>query len=567
MDFVRRKYMIHAIDRNLDFMKAEVQQKVSIFSLGHVLALHYLVTAFPQAVITKDVLASTNFFVFVHMSQRHEVFDAVLKAAFDAPQLFVRALSRHFEAFVAAIRAYRATCAELLADARFMEVAARAAELAEVIGVNHDIAANPLFADGEPVRDAELIFAKTFRKTEFRAVKRLAVLRLLVWAFLVKKDLGGEYADNDRQDLFTLLQKAAGPVRHSALTESIREYLFPGDRPSHWVWLNARVADDAEVYRDRPARTLYERVLSYAYSEVKQGRVNTNTLKLVYRLEDDPDIKGLLLQLIYDVPADIVGVVDSANEEWRSYFVSLYRENFVDGRTFTSDARFRDDLFRVVAAVEPDFFEPERIREAFSADARLRERFTDMDLNNAFMSHLIYDSVDPDVAAAERGLALRVHNEDSDYFIREYNTYLFLSEKDPLVLDRGALTRLSDVPVERFRDLFSDSVLRYFLDAKLGTLGLVLEDYREDVVAAMLRHLRRVEDVSSFVTYAARKNPACVPGVVRAVVSNFNPAVVAAMRPFLREHMTRVDALLDGMPHLSEADRRYIRRVVLQGRA
>ncbi|AKC03191.1 hypothetical protein BVTX09c5_022 [Bovine papular stomatitis virus] len=566
MDFIRRKYMIHAIDRNLDFMRAEFQQKVSIFSLGHVLALHYLVTTFPHAVVTKDVLASTNFFVFVHMSQRCEVFDAVLRAAFDAPQLFVRALSRNFEAFSSAIQAYRTACAALLQDARFMEVAARSAELAEVIGVNYDLASNPLFADGEPIRDMELVFARLFRKTEFRAVKRLAVLRLLVWAFLVKRDVGGEYADNDRQDLFTLLQKA-GPVRHSGLTESIREYMFPGDKPSYWVWLNARVTSDADVYRDRNARTLYERVLSYAYSEVKQGRVNANTLKLVYRLEDDPDIRGLLLQLIYDVPGDILGVVDSADEEWRQYFVRLYRENFVDGKTFTADARFRDDLFRVVAAVDPDFFEPARIREAFGADARLRERFADMDLNGAFMSHLVYGTADPDLHAAERGLGMRLYNEDSEFFIREYNTYLFLTEDDPLVLDRGALSKLSDVPRERHRELFSDSVLRYFLDAKLGTLGLVLEDYSDDVVASMLRHLRRVEDVSSFVTHAARRNAAAVPGIVRAVVSNFNPAVVAAMRPFLRENLTRVEALLDGLAHLTPADKQYIRRVILQGRS
>ncbi|ASC55613.1 Hypothetical protein-like protein [Seal parapoxvirus] len=566
MDFVRRKYMIHAIDRNLDFMKAEVQQKVSIFSLGHVLALHYLVTSFPHAVITRDVLANTNFFVFVHMSQWPDVFDAVLRVAFDAPQIFVKALSRNYEAFASAVQTYRTVCAALLADARFMEVAARAAELSEVIGVNYNVASNPLFTDGEPLRDAELIFARMFKKTEFRAVKRRAVLRLLVWAFLVKRDVGHAYEDNDRQNLFTLLQKA-GTVRHSALTEKIREYMFPGNKPSYWVWLNAPIASDAEVYRDRDAQTLYERVLSYAYSEVKQGRVNANTLKLVYRLEDDPDIRGLLVQLIYDVPADILGVVDSANEEWRQYFVRLYREKFVDGKTFTSNERFMDDLFRVVAAIDPDFFEPEHVREAFSSDARLRDRFADIDLNGAFMSHMIYGTTDPDVHAAERGLAMRMYNDESDFFIREYNTYLFLNEENPFVLDRGTLSRLSDVPVERRHALFSNSVLRYFLDAKLGTLGLVLEDYRNDVVAAMLRHLQRIEDLSSFPAYAARKSAAAAPGIVRAVVNNFNPAVVAAMRPFLREHMTLVEALLDSLVHLTEADKRYIRRVIAHGRS
>ncbi|WOC29273.1 hypothetical protein [Equine parapoxvirus] len=565
MDFIRRKYMIHVLERNLDFLRAEVQQKLSIFSPEHVLALHYLVTSFPRAVVSKEALAQPSFFVFLHMSQRPEVFDAVLRAAFDAPQLFVRALSRHFGAFAAAVQRYRDVCAALLADPRFMEVAGRAAELEDVIGVNYDLDANPLFSGGEPVRDAELVFARMFRRTPFRAVKRLPALRLVVWAFLCKRDTGQTFADNDAQDLFTLLQRA-GPVRHSELTERMRQHMFPGDRPSYWVWLNAPVGSEADVYRGREARSLHERVLSYAYAEARQGRVNANTLKLLYRLEGDPNVRRLLLQLIYDVPGDVVGVVDAANEEWRQYFAALYREKFVDGRTFTSEASFRDDLFRVVAAVDPDFFDPGRVRAAFAADAATRERFDEMDLNDAFMSHMVYGTEDPDARAAERGLAMRMYNEESDFFIREYNTYLFLNEEDPFVVADGALQRLSAVPPDRRAGLFSRSVLRYYVDAKLASLGLVVDDYA-DVVAAMLRHLRRVEDVSGFVTYAARRTPAAVPGLVRAVLGHFNASVVAALRPFLRENMTRVEAFLDASAHLSAADKRYIRRAVLQGRA
>ncbi|RFC03655.1 hypothetical protein DDJ38_30510, partial [Klebsiella pneumoniae] len=178
------------------------------------------------------------------------------------------------------------------------------------------------------------------------------------------------------QDLYSLFQKT-GPVVHSEMTERFKAFMFAGEKTSYWVWLQEPVANDADVFKERPARGMYERLLSYLYSELKQGRVNKNMLKLVYIFDSDPSIRSLVLEIIYGVPGDILGVVDSEDETWKAYFVGLYREHFVDGRTFTSTQSFFRDLFRVVARVDPEHFGAERFAALFNAQPEARARFDD----------------------------------------------------------------------------------------------------------------------------------------------------------------------------------------------
>ncbi|CCD83212.1 conserved hypothetical pox protein [Squirrelpox virus] len=566
MDFIRRKYLIYTVDNNLDFLRSDVVSKVNNFTLNHVLALKYLIVNFPRAVLTRDVFESVNFFVFLHMVRCPEVYEAVLKSAFDAPTLYVRALVRNYQVFADAVRRYKDTCKELLEDRRFVEVAGYSAELADVVGVNYDVSLNPLFVRGEPVRDMELIFTKMFRPGEFPAVKKLAVLRLLIWAYLCKQDTGLEFADDDAQDIYTLFQKT-GPVVHSAMTEKFRQFMFPGDRTSYWVWLRERIANDADILKGRPARSMHERLLSYVYSEVKQGRANRNMLKLAYAFETDPEIRAMLLEIIYGVPGDILGIIDAENEEWKRYFVSMYRDKFVDGTTFASERTFRDDLFRVVAAIDPDFFDGDRVTALFNAAPETVKRFDEMPMNSTFVSRMVYGSADVDLAAAEREYTCQIYHEDTLYHIREYNTYLFLNEEDPLVLDAGVLVRLSYVPAARRLGLFSKSVLRYYLDGKLASMGIVLADYRKDIVVSMLSHLRCVEDVSAFVRYAAARDPGIVPALIRTIIANFNVTVIVLFQRFLQDHMDRVEDFFDRSSHLTAADKRYLRQLIAHGRS
>uniref|UniRef100_A0AAU7E270 Uncharacterized protein n=1 Tax=Rousettus bat poxvirus TaxID=3141933 RepID=A0AAU7E270_9POXV len=567
MDFIRRKYLVYTVDHNTNFLREDVLEKVTNFTLNHVLALQYLVTHFPRVVLTREVFASTNFYVFLHVARCAAVYDAALASSFDVVTLYVRAVVKNYSAFADVIQTYKDICQELLADERFLWVAARASAFEDVIGVNYDTSLNPLFHRGEPVRDMELVFTKLFRKTTFRAVKKLAVLRLLLWAYLCKQDTGLSFADNDAQDIYTLFQKT-GPVVHGEMTEKFKAFMFPSNNTSYWIWLNGEIARDDDIYKDRDARTMYEKVLSYIYSEVKRGRVNKNMLKLVYIFDSDENIRNLVLEVMYGIPGDILGIIDSEDEAWKNYFVSFYRANFVDGFTFTNARRFYDDLFRVVAAIDPEHFvDGVAFETLFNARPGARARFDEMDINTTYVSRMVYQVPDVDLEAIERSRVCQIYNEDTQYYVREYNTYLFLHEDDPLVIDRGELVRLSTVPeAERFA-LFSVNVLKYYLDGQLARLGLVLASYRDDIVRCMVSHMKCLEDISAFVVYSVRRNASIVPAVVRTIVAHFNVPVLVVFQRFLRENLYHVNEYLDQSSHLTENDKKYILQIINHGRS
>ncbi|ANS71119.1 imv protein, virion morphogenesis [Pteropox virus] len=566
MDFIRRKYLIHVIENNINVLRDDAVNKVSNFTLNHVLALRYLITTFPKAILTKDVFSNPNFFVFLHMAQSRDVFDAVLKAAFDAPTMYIKALVKHYTLFSNAIQTYKDLCQKLITDDRFIEVVKFSSALKDVIGVNYDLTLNPLFYKEEPIQDIEIVFTKLFKETKFKAVKKLPVLRLMIWAYLSKQDTGIEFEDNDRQDIFTIFQKV-GPVIHSHLTEQFREFMFSKDKTSYWIWLNDKISNDSDIYKDRLAETMYEKILSYIYFEVTQGRVNKNMLKLVYIFEDNVEIKQMLLEIIYGVPGDILGIINNENEEWKQYFIHLYKESFIDGNTFVNEKTFYDNLFNVVAAIDPVYFKAERITSLFTVDVNSREMFDKMKINSTYISQIIYETLDIDMYLLEKQVSCQIYNENTVYYIKEYNTYKFLSEDDPLVINKGSLVKLSSInDIKERIDLFSLNILKYYLDGRLASIGLVLDDYAVDIVSKMLSHMKCIENVSCFIKFAVEKNESIIPAIIRTIIANFNVPVIVLFRDFLKQNLHHVETFFDNTKYLQENDKKYIRAVIEHGR-
>ncbi|AWU47074.1 IMV protein [Sea otter poxvirus] len=566
MDFIRRKYLVHVIDNNIDFLRDDAMNKVNNFTLNHVLALRYLTIKFPKAILTKDIFSNPNFFVFLHMAQSKEVFDTVFNVSFDTPTLYVKSLVRNYSLFSDAIKRYKEICQSLLLNKIFIEIVGYASTLGDIIGVNYDLSLNPLFHKDEPIRDMEIIFTKLFKKTDFRSVKKLPVLRLVLWAYLSKHDTGLSFDDNDKQDIYTIFQKT-GPVIHSTLTEQFREYMFSNDRTSYWIWLKEPISNDSDIYKDKPAITMYDKLLSYIYSEVVQGRVNKNMLKLIYMFEINVNIKTILLEIIYGIPSDILGIIDAENDEWKKYFIDMYKESFINGSTFISDKTFYDDLFNVVALINPAFFKQDRIIDLFKGDTSIKQRFDDMDMNTTYFSQMIYGTTDIDLLAIESQYTCQIYNEETKYYIREYNTYMFLHESNPLIIDNGILTPLSSISDTRARlNLFSKHVLKYFLDGKLASLGLVIDDYNVDIVSKMLQHMKCIENVTCFVDYVSQRNRSIIPSIIRTIITHFNVPVIILFRSFLKANMTYVESFLDNTIHLTNNDKKYIRSIIEHGR-
>lgn len=253
MDFIRRKYLIYTIENDINFFVQELMEKISNFSLNHVLAINYIIKRYSKTVLTKDIFANPNFYVFLHFIRDCETYDIVLATSFDVTLLYLKQLIKNYRIFVDYSNKYKEQTNKLLEDKKFLFVCNLSSYFTDTIGVNFNTEINPLFHLDEPIRDMEIIYSRLFKETVFRKVDKLRVIRFLIWMYSLKLDTGLEFTDNDDQDLYSVLQKT-GPVVSSQTTEMFKGFIFPENTTtSYWLFLKEKLYDDEKcTSKDKP---------------------------------------------------------------------------------------------------------------------------------------------------------------------------------------------------------------------------------------------------------------------------------------------------------------------------
>ncbi|AVD69196.1 ORF077 [Saltwater crocodilepox virus] len=566
MEIIRRKYLPRTLANDLDFLRSDFESKIDNFSLNHVLALKYLLLSYPDTVLTKDAVSNANFYVFLHFAGCDAIYSLVKRKLVNVAVLFVKTVVDNRQIFADAIERYKTLGYELLNDSVFLGFLPLRRLMRDLIPVSYDLGLNPLFHRGEPLRSIDLIYARLFKEATFLKVREPDVVRLLAWAYLSKRDSGEAFADNDDQSLYDVYQRT-GHLVSSDLTESFREVVFPGTvSTSYWLWLRGNPFDDARYVMSARAQSFYEKLMSFIYDQLKLGRVNKNMLKAVYLFNGDPNVRNLMLELIYDVPGDILKIIDYEDSDWKNYFVSFYKKNFIDGKTFTSANSFYDDLFRVVAKIDPKYFADVDYEDLFRSPPDERLEFDDIKVNESVFSELVYARGDIDLYFIRNDPGCRIHSPENDYFIKEYNTYVSLNTEDRRVIDRGRFVPLEKIDVAGRPELFSLSLIKYHIFGRLANLGLVLAD-DEDLPAAVICRLQRVEDLSTFLLSVTKSDRTSVQQAARVIVNSSTFNTIPLFRTFLQENFDEVSEYLVKTTNFAAREKEFITRIIHHGRS